>query len=75
MERALARQLFTSRKSESRVPFRRKALFEAIEARLLLSADLTPVAELGLLQADRASGDVNATTETRTSIPKFVKSR
>ncbi|MGD8478128.1 MAG: DUF4347 domain-containing protein, partial [Burkholderiales bacterium] len=42
--------------SRTKVPFRRKALFEAMEARVLLSADLTPVAELGLVQNQRQEG-------------------
>ncbi len=44
--------------------FRRKALFEAMEARMLLSADLTPVAELGLLQNTRSDAEATAATST-----------
>ncbi|UCH47332.1 MAG: DUF4347 domain-containing protein, partial [Betaproteobacteria bacterium] len=43
-------------------------MFEAIEARLLLSADLTPVAELGMLHNTRADPDAPAVIESPASL-------
>ena len=64
--RALRRRMFSRSGSSTQVPYRRKAMFEAMEARLLLSADLTPVAELGLVQNQRE--DASTPIETRAEL-------